>query len=47
MPRPSEKAKKIHRNAMPIPYKEEKETDKERQKQDRQITFDIQQNISR
>lgn len=47
MPRPSEKAKKIHRNTIPIQIREEKQSDKQRQKQDHQITFDIQQNISR
>lgn len=48
MPRPSEKAKKIHRAVMPIQYEDpEKQSRKKREKEDRQITIDIQQNISR
>ena len=48
MQRPSKKAREIHRAAMPMPQEqEEKMSEKDRQKQDRQISFDIQQNMSR
>jgi len=48
MPRPSAEAEKIHQKVMPFSEKNSrKESEKKRQKEDRQITFDIQQNISR
>lgn len=48
MPRPSDKAKKIHKKVMPFETEDtEKPSEKKRQKEDRQIMFDIQQNISR
>ncbi len=48
MPRPSKKARQLHRKLMPFSSQDEdKVSEKKRQKQDRQIAFDIQQNISR